>query len=116
MMGIDDIFISFITSYITGMLPSLKEIFSKKQKDKQENMLQQLMEIDPDMGYPQEVSCKEIMEVYGLLKEIKGYIDWTNADNLDALCATRFESIVKKICEKRNQNLQKVQEHNYNGR
>lgn len=30
MMGIDDIFISFITSYITGMLPSLKEIFSKK--------------------------------------------------------------------------------------
>lgn len=88
----------------------------KKQKEEQENMLQQLMEIDPDMVYPQEVSCKEIMEVYGLLKEIKGYIDWMNADNLDALCATRFESIVKKICEKRNQNLQKVREHNYDGR
>lgn len=135
MMGIDDIFISFITSYITGMIDRLAELmmkrdtafgtqhirrgltkhkavdgyisrlcggvgrstlkdpcfkerilpvvvddtirdnqyyvdlvsYWKKQKEEQENMLQQLMEIDPDMVYPQEVSCKEIMEVYGLL-------------------------------------------------
>ena len=30
MMGIDDIFIGFVISYITGQIPSLKELFKKE--------------------------------------------------------------------------------------
>ena len=32
MMGIDDIFIGFLISYIAGSLPSLKDVFFKKSK------------------------------------------------------------------------------------
>lgn len=77
--------------------------FWKEKKEKQEGIVEQLIEIDPEMAEPQEVVLKEIKEVYRLLKVIKDYIEWTNADNLDALSATRFRAIVSKICEKREQ-------------
>lgn len=73
----------------------------KEKKEKQEGMVEQLIGIDPEMAKPEEVKLKEIKEVYELLKVIKDYIEWTNADNLDALCATRFGTIVSKICGKR---------------
>lgn len=74
--------------------------FWKKQKDEQENIIKQLIDIDPDMVKPEEVKLKEIETVYDLLKVIKNYIDWTNADNLDSLCATRFRPIIGKILGK----------------
>ena len=42
----------------------------------------------------------EINTVYGLLKVIKDYVDWENAENLDALCATRFKAIIDIILAK----------------
>lgn len=33
MMGIDDFFLSFIASYLAGLLPSLKDIFIKEEKE-----------------------------------------------------------------------------------
>ena len=42
----------------------------------------------------------EINTVYGLLKVIKDYVDWENAENLDALCATRFKTIIDIILAK----------------
>lgn len=69
----------------------------KEQKDKHEDIVKQLLYIDPDMAEPQQAKLDEINAVYGLLKVIKDYVDWANADNLDALCATRFKTIIDKI-------------------
>lgn len=71
--------------------------FWKEQKDKQEVIVNQLLEIDPDMAEPQQTKLDEINAVYGLLKVIKDYVDWANAENLDALCATRFKTIIDEI-------------------
>lgn len=72
----------------------------KELKDKQEGIVEQLIDIDPDMAGPQKVKLEEINAVYGLLKVIKDYVDWANADNLDALCSTRFKKIIDKIMGK----------------
>lgn len=49
------------------------------------------------MAEPEEMKLKEIEQVYGLLKVIKEYIDWANADNLDALSSSRFKKIIDEI-------------------
>lgn len=72
----------------------------KELKDKQEGIVEQLIDIDPDMAEPQKVQLEEIKAAYGLLKVIKDYVDWANADNLDALCSTRFKKIIDKIMGK----------------
>ena len=69
----------------------------KEQKDKQSQIVDKLRAVDPDMAEPQEVKLREISQVYDLLKVIKDYIDWANADNLDALCASRFKRIIDEI-------------------
>ena len=48
------------------------------------------------MAEPEEMKLKEIEQVYGLLKVIKEYIDWANADNLDALSSSRFKKIIER--------------------
>lgn len=63
----------------------------------------QLKDIDPNLAYPEEVKLKEITKVYSLLKVIKDYIDWINADNLDYLSSTRFAVIVRKITERKGE-------------
>ena len=69
----------------------------KETKDKQEDIVKQLVAIDPDMAEPQQTKLDEINDVYGLLKVIKDYVDWVNAENLDALCSTRFKTIIDII-------------------
>ena len=73
----------------------------KEEKDKQEDIVKQLLEIDEEMAEPQQTKLNEIKDVYALLKGITEYIDWVNAENLDAMCATRFKTIIDKIVEKR---------------
>ena len=53
------------------------------------------------MAEPEEMKLKEIEQVYGLLKVIKEYIDWANADNLDALSSSRFKKIIDEIYKRR---------------
>ena len=55
------------------------------------------MAIDPDVAVPQQTKLDEINDVYGLLMVIKDYVDWANAENLDALCSTRFKTIIDII-------------------
>lgn len=71
-----------------------------EQKEKTEVLVRELKAIDPEMAEPEEIKLKEIHTIYGLLKVIKDFIDWTNADNLDALSATRFKSVLDKISMK----------------
>jgi CRISPR/Cas system CSM-associated protein Csm2 small subunit len=73
----------------------------KEKKDKQTEIVEKLRAIDPDMAEPEEVKLKELEQVYGLLKVIKEYIDWANADNLDALSSSRFKKIIDEIFKRR---------------
>ena len=73
----------------------------KEKKEKQTEIVGKLRDIDPDMAEPEEVKLKEIEQVYGLLKVIKEYIDWANADNLDALSSSRFKKIIDEIYKRR---------------
>ena len=73
----------------------------KEKKDKQTEIVEKLRDIDPDMAEPEEIKLKEIEPVYGLLKVIKEYIDWANADNLDALSSSRFKKIIDEIYKRR---------------
>ena len=73
----------------------------KEEKNKQEDIVKQLLEIDEEMAEPQQTKLNEITDVYALLKGITEYIDWVNAENLDAMCATRFKTIIDKIIERR---------------
>lgn len=73
----------------------------KEKNDKQTEIVEKLRNIDPDMAEPEETKLKEIEQVYGLLKVIKEYIDWANADNLDALSSSRFKKIIDEIYKRR---------------
>lgn len=73
----------------------------KEKKDKQTEIVEKLRDLDPDMAEPEEMKLKEIEQVYGLLKVIKEYIDWANADNLDALSSSRFKKIIDEIYKRR---------------
>lgn len=44
---------------------------------------------------------KDIEAIYKLLPVMKDYIDWTNSENLNALCSSRFSSIIRKIRERK---------------
>lgn len=72
----------------------------KAEKESQADCVSQLKAIDPILAKPEEEKLKEIEAVYNLLPQIKKYIDWTNTENLNDMCATRFGSIVRKIREK----------------
>lgn len=73
----------------------------EEKKDKQTEIVEKLRDIDPDMAEPAEMKLKEIEQVYGLLKVIKEYIDWANADNLEALSSTQFKKIIDEIYKRR---------------
>lgn len=53
------------------------------------------------LAEPEEKKLKEIEAIYKLLPVIKDYIDWTNTENLNALCSSRFSSIIRKIKERK---------------
>ena len=73
----------------------------KGEKDKQTEIVEKLRDLDPDMAEPEEMKLKEIEQVYGLLKVIKEYIDWANADNLDALSSSRFKKIIDEVYKRK---------------
>lgn len=72
----------------------------KGKKDEQEEMVRRLNEIDTNKTKPQADKLKVIETIYDKIDAIKEYIDWTNAENLDSLCATQFRSIVETIKER----------------
>ena len=72
----------------------------KKKKDEQEEMVRRLNAIDPNKAKPEATKLKVIETIYDKLDAIKEYIDWTNAENLDSLCATQFRLIVEIIKER----------------
>ena len=80
----------------------------KEKNDKQTEIVEKLRNIDPDMAEPEETKLKEIEQVYGLLKVIKEYIDWANADNLDALSSSRFKKIIDEIYKRRGYNMKSI--------
>lgn len=69
----------------------------KAKKDEQEEMVKRLNDIDPIKAKPQANKLKVIETIYDKIDAIIEYIDWTNAENLDSLCATQFRSIVEII-------------------
>lgn len=73
----------------------------KEEKDKHTEIVEKLRDLDPDMAEPEEMKLKEIEQVYGLLKVIKEYIDWANADNLDALSSSRFKKIIDEVYKRK---------------
>ncbi|MBQ9576315.1 MAG: TIR domain-containing protein [Muribaculaceae bacterium] len=69
----------------------------KEKKDEQEEMVRRLNAIDPNKAKPEAAKLKVIETIYDKLDDIKEYINWTNAENLDLLCATQFRLIVEII-------------------
>jgi len=71
--------------------------FWKSKKDEVQENVRQLRAIDPEMAEPEEKVLSEINEVYGLLKEIKQYVNWANAANISTLCTERFKPLINII-------------------
>jgi hypothetical protein len=69
----------------------------KGKKEEQEEVVNQLDAIDPAMAEPEAEKLREIEAIYSKLREIKKYIDWTNAENLESLSASHFRSIIEII-------------------
>lgn len=73
----------------------------KDQKDEKETFVAELKKIDVDVAVPEEEKLRKLEAVFNLLPAIKIYIDWTDVENLDSMSATRFNTIVRKIKERR---------------
>lgn len=73
-----------------------------EQKKIQEQQVEELNDIDPFLAEPEVEKLKEIENIYKLLPTLKKYIDWTNTENLNDMCATKFSSIIRKIHERSN--------------
>ena len=69
----------------------------KGKKEEQGEVVNQLNAIDPAMAEPEAEKLREIEAVYSKLSEIKKYIDWTNAENLESLSASHFRPIIEII-------------------
>ena len=68
-----------------------------KEKEKQEKEVAQFKELPPELAKPEEEKLAQIEAIIKLLPTVKSYLDWTNAENLNGLCATQFSSILRKI-------------------
>lgn len=75
----------------------------KEQKDKVADDVNTILSIDPDMVGPLAKEQEEINAIYGFLQKIKDYIDWVNAESLDNLSSSNFQSLIDKIQEKQRQ-------------
>ena len=72
----------------------------KDQKDKIDDDVNTMMGIDPNMVAPLVKEQEEIKAIYGFLLKIKDYIDWINADSLNNLSSSNFQSLIDKIRKK----------------
>lgn len=73
-----------------------------KEKEKQEKIVNDLIEIDQNKADTGKQKLKDITLIYNLLETIKNYIDNTNTGNINEMSENRFESIISKIREKIN--------------
>lgn len=73
-----------------------------EQKELQAQQVKDLNDLDPFLAEPEVEKLKEIENIYKLLPTLKKYIDWTNTENLNNMCATKFSSIIRKIRERSN--------------
>lgn len=100
-------------SYVNRILPvvvdsEIREVgfykdlckYWSEQKKIQEQQVEELNSIDPFFAEPEVEKLKEIENIYKLLPTLKKYIDWTNTENLNDMCATKFSSIIRKILER----------------
>lgn len=71
----------------------------KEEKEQQHSIVADFLDTDPDMAGPEQIKEDEIKQIYSLLSLIKNYIDWTNADSLDALSSSHFKKIIDKLAE-----------------
>ena len=69
----------------------------KEQKEEKQNIVNQMLEVDPECAKPLEAELKEVAQIYEFLGKIKKYIDWTNAESLNSLSITNFKSIIDVI-------------------
>jgi len=72
----------------------------KEQRDMIADDVNTMMSIDSDMVGPLAKEQEEINAIYGFLQKIKDYIDWANAESLNNLSSTNFQSLIDKIREK----------------
>ena len=71
-----------------------------KEKGKQEKEVAQFKGLPLELAKPEEEKLAQIEATIKLLPTIKSYLDWTNTENLNAMCATQFSSILRKIRER----------------
>lgn len=71
-----------------------------KKKGKQEKEVAQFKGLPLELAKPEEEKLAQIEAIIKLLPTIKSYLDWTNTENLNAMCATQFSSILRKIRER----------------
>ena len=69
----------------------------KDKKDKQEEVVLKLRNIDPDMEEPEVEILNNMEAIYRILPKIKDYIQCINTDNIDSLSASHFKSIIDEI-------------------
>lgn len=72
----------------------------EEEKKKQQEEVDRFDGLDSMYVEPIKEKLDEIVEICKLLPELKRYIDWTNAENLNYMCATKFNSIIRKIRER----------------
>lgn len=69
----------------------------KDKKDKQEEVVLKLRNVDPDMEEPEVEILNNMEAIYRILPKIKDYIQCINTDNIDSLSASHFKSIIDEI-------------------
>jgi ribosomal 50S subunit-associated protein YjgA (DUF615 family) len=70
------------------------------EKEKQEKEVDALKDLGYDLSKPEEEKLEQIEMIIKLLPTIKKYLDWTNTESLNAMCASQFSSILRKIRER----------------
>lgn len=71
-----------------------------KQKKKKEDEVADLKDLGYSLSKPEEEKLEQIEKVISLLPTVKRYLDWINTESLNAMCATQFSSIIRKIRER----------------
>lgn len=71
-----------------------------KAKEKQEKEVAKFKDMPPELAKPEVEKLEQIESIIKLLPTIKKYLDWTNTESLNAMCATQFSSIIRKIRER----------------
>lgn len=72
----------------------------KAQIDELEKEVEDMREYGAKIVAPIEDELEEVKTVFNFLAELKRYVDWVNADSLDNLSFSNFQSLINIIREK----------------